>query len=91
MKINSRLILMVAAPIAVTLTLVSVLFFFTYRTSLDGKLQKLAVSESSLIREQVEAWIQPYFIEVRGSSYAAEQRQVTRGYFKIHANTDGRG
>ena len=79
MKINTRLVLMVAALIAVTLTLISVLVFFTYKTSLDGNLKKIAISDSSLIREQVEGWLQPYFTEVQGAAYASALAADTKG------------
>ena len=71
MKINTRLVVMVAALIALTLTLISVLVFNTYRANLDDNLKKLAESESALIREQVEIWFQPYFTEVQGAAYAS--------------------
>jgi len=64
---------MVAALIAVTLTLISVLVFFTYRENLDANLKEIAGSESALIREEVEAWLQPYFMEVTGAAYASAQ------------------
>jgi methyl-accepting chemotaxis protein len=79
MKINTRLVLMVAALITVTLTFICILVFFTYRSSLDNNLKKIATSESLLIREQTEAWFQPYFSEVQGASYVSAQIADSKG------------
>jgi methyl-accepting chemotaxis protein len=70
---------MVGALIAVTITLISVLVFFTYRENLDENLKKLAGSDSALIREEVEALLQPYFTEVTGAAYASAQAGDLRG------------
>lgn len=55
---------MVLAIIAFILASVAVIVFFSYKKSLDQSLKNLAVTQNSLIRDEVELWFAPFFSDV---------------------------
>ena len=63
---------MVSALLFLATAGISVMIFFTYKSTLDGSLKGSALVQSSLIREQVQEWFLTYYGEIQGANYAAQ-------------------
>jgi methyl-accepting chemotaxis protein len=90
--IGLRLMISFSVLIFLVLASVSVAIWFTYRASLDRQLAAAADETTSLVREQINAWILPKKRSVTALNLEAQQLfpdvKALQGFYARHVKSD---